>query len=159
MLFDGLISDFGESIARYLSCDATIVNNSTFEKSIVKVLNNQDLLPIETEALKRLEISCNTIESRYAASDEEKEFDLDYGVQLLKKRRVEIRSPKYIELKDIPVTSNIVERFFSQVKLNLTYLRNNLLPSTLEMIMFLKLNALMLSPLYAQKAMNNISNK
>ena len=47
-------------------------------------------------------------------------------------------------MRKLPLTSNIVERFFfSQVKLTLsTHLRYSMLPSTLEMIMFLKLNAI-----------------
>ena len=46
----------------------------------------------------------------------------------------------YIYTKLLPVTSNVVKQFFSQVKLTYTYFQNCLQPSTLEIIMFLKLN-------------------
>ena len=79
----------------------------------------------------------------------------DYALNLLsssrKKRRI---TKKYIDVSLLPVSSNVVERFFSQVKLNLTNLRNNLLPSTLEILMFLKMNRHLWGPLQVQKAMN-----
>ena len=61
----------------------------------------------------------------------------------------------YIDMKLLPVTSNIVERFFIQVKLILTYLRNSLQPTTLEIIMFLKMNAESMTKMTVQMALTN----
>ena len=91
----------------------------------------------ERKELEPFEFSLSIDGSDNDDSDAENLSDGDYGVDILrrhhKRQRVE---KKYIDIAAIPVTSNIVERFFSQVKLNLTYLRNSLLPSTLETIMF-----------------------
>ena len=59
-----------------------------------------------------------------------------------------------MDFKLIPITSNVVERFFSKVKLSMTTLQNALLPSTLENIMFLKINASLMSMMTVQKAIN-----
>ena len=73
---------------------------------------------------------------------------------LMQGRKRQKSSASYIDFTLLPVTSNIVERFFSQVKLNLTTMRNSLLPSTLETVMFLKANAAFMSKLTVQKALN-----
>jgi hypothetical protein len=76
-----------------------------------------------------------------------------YGVLIMKqssKRRK--HEKKYVDVSKIPISSNIVERFFSQVKLNLTCMRNRLLPSTLENIMFLKTNSKLWGKVTVQKA-------
>jgi hypothetical protein len=58
----------------------------------------------------------------------------------------------------IPVTSNIVEWFFSQVKLNMMNLWNPLLPSTLEMIMFFKMNVTPMTMMTIQQALIALRN-
>ena len=64
----------------------------------------------------------------------------------------------YINMKLLPVTtSNIVEQFFSQVKLTQTYLQNCLQPSTLEIIVFLKLDAESMTKMTVQIALTNNS--
>ena len=79
----------------------------------------------------------------------------NYGVEVMaesqKRKQLSIQ---YVNFKMIPVTSNIVEQFFSQVKLNMTLLRNSLLPSGLQAIMFLKMNALLMTVTTVHKAMN-----
>ena len=45
----------------------------------------------------------------------------NYGVDILNDgRKGRHMSTKYIDLSKIPITSNVVVRFFSQVKLNMT---------------------------------------
>lgn len=61
-------------------------------------------------------------------------------IQARKKQRIEHES-SYIDLSWIQPTSNIVERFFSQVKAVFTDYRRSLLAENLEAIMFLKLNS------------------
>ena len=79
----------------------------------------------------------------------------NYRVEVLaESRKHKQLSIQYIDFKTIPVTSNIVEQFFSHVRLNMTLLRNSLLPSTLEAIMFLKMNASLMTVTMVQKAIN-----
>ena len=74
--------------------------------------------------------------------EKQRDDDMDYGNEILKnaRKKRKFAIANYINLKEIPITSNIVERFFSQVKLNLNTLRNRLQPSTLGNIMYLKCN-------------------
>jgi hypothetical protein len=60
-------------------------------------------------------------------------------------------------MKLLPVTNSIVEQFFSHVNLTSTYLHNCLQPSTLEIIMFLKLNAESMIKMTVQMALTNVS--
>jgi len=91
----------------------------------------------------------------YEDEDEEIYNPLSYGSIALQAGRKRIRtSITLIDSKKIPITSNIVERFFSQVKLNMTVLRNSMLPSTLVTLMFLKINSNLLSKFTVQKALS-----
>ena len=59
-----------------------------------------------------------------------------------------------MDFKLIPIPSNVVERFFRNVKLNMTTLQNALLPSKLDNIMFLKINASLMSMMTVEKVIN-----
>ena len=89
--------------------------------------------------------------------EEGKEPQVGVIAALKNHQKRERESHLYIDMKLLPVTSNIVERFFiQQVKLIVTYLRNSLLqPSTLEIIMFLKLNAESMTKMTVQMALTN----
>jgi hypothetical protein len=63
-------------------------------------------------------------------------------------------STTYMDFKLIPIPINVVERYFRNVKLNMTTLQNALLPSTLENITFLLINASLMSMMTVQKAIN-----
>jgi hypothetical protein len=64
----------------------------------------------------------------------------------------QFESQLFLDMTKLPITSNIVERFFSQVKLTLTYLCNSLLPCILEIIMLLKMNAESMTKMTVQVA-------
>lgn len=71
-----------------------------------------------------------------------------------KRARTE-RLTQYSNLKWIAPTSNIVERFFSQVKRVFTDCRQSLTPENLEAIMFLRVN----DDLWGEKKIHAVLNK
>ena len=114
----------------------------------------------ENQALKALELPFIDLLAEQKKDEGDGNEEGNYGVEILndgRKRRC--MSTKYIDLSKIPITSNVVERFFSQVKLNMTNMQNYLLPSTMETIMFLKLNKPMVSPMTVQSALVYIHSK
>ena len=161
VFFDKLIDDYGDHMTHHLAADADIVCSPVFESAVIKLLNDQPLTATEARAARCLEQqageeAASVAEQEGVAENHEvAENHDDYALKLLsssrKKRRI---TKKYIDVSLLPVSSNVVERFFSQVKLNLTNLRNNLLPSTVEILMFLKMNRHLWGPLQVQKAMN-----
>jgi hypothetical protein len=150
-IFDHVINDFGQSFEYYMAENAKIIPSPSFEISLVKAIRNEKLSRTDEENLRSLELQSNRIVAS-EAGDFSEPLD-DYALNILntsrKKRKV---ISKYMNLTSIPVTSNIVERFFSQAKLNLTTLRNTMLPSTLEGIMFLKINCHLWGKLSVQRA-------
>jgi hypothetical protein len=137
VLFDRCIEDFGKHFEVHLSMDSYIISNPHLENAVVKA-----------------------IELRYPLQDEEKYTPLAYGSIALQAGRKRIRtSIKLIDVKKISITSKIVKRFFSQVKLNMTVLRNSMLPSTLETLMFMKSNSNLLSKFTVQKALSLIHSR
>jgi hypothetical protein len=158
VLFDCLIDTYGDAFMHYLSPTASIVNNPAFETAIVKLLRNEAPLNDSDKAqLSRFEVQNGNNEHNTATDGMEEEEELEVGVlaALKNHRKRQRENQLYIDMKLLPVTSNIVERFFSQVKLTLTYLRNSLLPSTLEIVMFLKLNAEFMTKMTVHMALTN----
>jgi len=150
-LFDKLISDYGIDFCKYLDKDSHVVNNKEFEQAIVQGIRDDSSLTREQRNL----LQCFEImpSNGDEAESMEEPASSNYALNILnsgqKCRQIQTT---YIDLTKIPVSSNIVERFFSQVKLNLTYLRNRLLPSTLETLMFLKMNKSLFNKMTVQKA-------
>jgi hAT family C-terminal dimerisation region len=149
-LFDELIDEYGDDFCHYLSPESRIVHTSAFEVAVVKYLQGETLLAADEAALAPFE----------ASTVQEIPFDADlvaapadYAANAIRRLREQQQEQrKYIDIAKIPVTSNVVERFFSQVKLNMTYTRNCLHPKTLEIIMFLKLNASYKTKMVVQQA-------
>ena len=91
----------------------------------------------ENQALKALELPFIDLLAEQKKDEGDGNEEGNYGVEILndgRKRRC--MSTKYIDLSKIPIASNVVERFFSQVKLNMTNMQNYLLPSTMETMCF-----------------------
>ena len=120
MLFERLIFDFVGAFEQYLSPNAHIVACPQFEAAIVKCIKGvEPLTDDEKEKLKCFEIEIldltqNEVEELSSAS---------YGIKALlegcKQQRI-ASNTTYMDLKLIPITSNVVGRFFSNVKLNMT---------------------------------------
>ena len=80
--------------------------------------------------------------------------DTDFARSIIKKRRVTMPVKKYESCKFILPTSDLVERFFSSAGYALSDLRNRLLPSNLELQLFLKVNKRFWDKKTVQNAMN-----
>ena len=158
VMFDCLMETYGDAFIQYLSPNASIVNNPAFESAIVRYLQNDASLTDNDKAqLSRLELTNQKRCDGGCVNNIEEEKG-GVIVALTNHRKRQRENHLYLDMKKLPVTSNIVERFFSQVKLTLTYLRNSLLPSTLEMIMFLKLNAESMSKMTVPMALKGSTN-
>ena len=147
IMFDKLIDDYGDDMEYYLAVeDAGIIHSPTLETAIVKQLQGSSLLTeSETHQLRKFELVEEEDEAEENDGDHSNVIGVgrgrSYARDILKSHRKRQRGSKtYIDLGKVPVTSNIVERFFSEVKLNMTTLRNRLLPSNLETAMYLKMN-------------------
>ena len=121
----------------FLSSNVDIIHSKTFECPLVKKIDNREheLLLNEKESvnklLKQSEITPITID-----------HDLDFASKLLKKRKLEKMSSdsRYVNCKFLVPTSYIAERFFSAAGYAIGHLRHNIVPSNLEMQMFLCVN-------------------
>lgn len=154
-LFDKLIRDFGADFKQYLAKDAEIVCSPQFEDAIVKAIEGLEPLTDAEQGLLLGFKLASVVDLSQDVEEVDGNIVGNYGVEALVRSRKRLRlSTEYLDFKLVPITSNIVERFFSQVKLNMTPLRNSLLPSTLETIMFLKLNSPLMNVMTVQKAMN-----
>ena len=160
VLFDRCIEDFGKHFEVHLSMDSDIISNPHFENEIFKAIELGYPSLTSSEKLRLIKLEKDNEDNEVLSNedkDEENYNPLAYGSIALQAGRKRIRtSITLIDLKKIPITSNIVERFFSQVKLNMTVLRNSMLPSTLETLMFLKINSNLLSKFTVQKALTLI---
>ena len=104
------------------------------------------------------QLKCFEFETLDLTQNEVGELRLaSYGIKALlegrKWQRIDSNTT-YTDLKLIPITSNVFERFFSNAKLIMTTLQNSLLPSTLENNMFLKINTSLMSMMTVPKAIN-----
>jgi hypothetical protein len=135
-----------------LSPDAAIVNNKSFENAIVKHLGSEALSVEDVAALRRLEAGAQGNAVNRPAGVV---VPNNYAAQIIQQHRDRVQEEQpYVDMTRIPITSNVVERFFSHVKLNMTYTRNCLHPETLEVLMFLKLNASYMTVNAVQQGMN-----
>ena len=154
MLFERFLFDFVGAFEQYLSPNADIVPCTQFEAAIVKcILGVDPLANDEKEQLK-----CFEVETLDLTQNEVEELnEVSCGITALlegcKQQRF-ASNTTYMDPKLIPITSNIVDRFFSYVKLNMIILQNSLLPSTLENIMFSLINASLMSMMTIQKTIN-----
>ena len=140
-LFDGAAEVFPR-LSHYTSTDADIVAFPVFENSIVKVIRGDErnlsiseresiaifLLPLEEGGLEETIVPVITT-------------PLSFAARLIKAKQptVEVKS-KYMDLRWIVGTSNIVERLFSLAKQFQTYDRSSITPEHLEMQLYLFVN-------------------
>ncbi|ETI36541.1 hypothetical protein F443_17368 [Phytophthora nicotianae P1569] len=102
----------------------------------VRVLrgNTARLTRSEKTALRAFEVSTD---ERLANDDVEGSF----VEHMEKHRRLARHEQRYVLLRSVPPTSNMVEKFFSIARTTFGHERNELQPITLEQILFLRQNA------------------
>ena len=150
-LFDEIISKIPET-GHYLGQDANIVANPVFEKAIMKL---QDDSPNElNEEEKQAVAYLFTVNFEAEDQQQSADTDTDFARSIIKKRKMTMPVKKYESCKFILPTSDLVERFFSSAGYALSDLRNRLLPSNLELQLFLKVNKRFWDKKTVQNAMN-----
>ena len=157
VLFDFVIENF-PGMSHYLSADAEIIQDPILERAIVKIQDGQQLTAEEIARAQCFELPATAVTTAEANAQEELE---SFAEMALKRRRITSTvsasvsggrkrcqrditdipvQPQYQSLHFIPPTSNICERFFSLAKLVYSDLRKAMKRTTLEMILFLRLN-------------------
>ncbi|ETI29695.1 hypothetical protein F443_23192 [Phytophthora nicotianae P1569] len=105
--FDGLIA-MKPQYAHYLAPRADIVHSPDFESGCVRVLrgNSNRLTRTEKAVLQPFAASAA------AAPESDDEESSSFVERLQKRRKLAQQEQKYVLIRSIPPTSNIVERFF-----------------------------------------------
>ena len=88
----------------------------------------------------------------------EEESSESLVIKALKSKRL-LNQGIYVNTTSVCPTSNHLERLFSQCKLIRTQLRQSMLPGTLEMILFLKVNRRYWTALDVELALNSWSGE
>ena len=154
MLFERLIFDFGGAFEQYLSPNADIIDCPKFEAAIVKCIKGMEPLTDD----EKVQLKCFEVETLELTQNEVEELNsVSYGIKALlegrKWQRIDSNTT-YIVFKLIPITSNVVKRYFSNTSIIMTTLWNYLHPSKLENILFLKIDSSLMSMMTIQKAIN-----
>ncbi|ETN15136.1 hypothetical protein PPTG_22082 [Phytophthora nicotianae INRA-310] len=133
--FDELIA-LKPQFETHLGSRAEIVHSPDFESGCVRVLRGRQnrLTRAEKTALGPF------VKLAGDATVESDNEDLSFVERHRKRRRIAGRAVSYEQLKTIPPTSNVVERFFSAARVTFGHQRQGLQPATLEMILFLREN-------------------
>jgi len=135
VIFDAMLSKYPE-MERHISQRGRILHSPDFENGLVKLqdelwgdLTTQEELLMRPFLLENADVQLisPTKPSSLAAA-------------ALKTKKRKIISCPYINVSQIPPTSNIVERLFSSARLVLTDYRKSMTPYTFECVMFLKFN-------------------
>lgn len=150
LMFDQLIMDFGPEFSEFLSAESHVVISPALENAIVKSLKGSNLYTDDVWALKSFELDETPLADHEGTDADSSNYVAAIFQSAQKKQRKETN---YVDLSRIPVTSNTVERFFSQAKLTFSDLRGSMLPGTLETIMFLKINKSFFSKFVVQRAL------
>ncbi|KAG9399635.1 hypothetical protein AC1031_011448 [Aphanomyces cochlioides] len=129
----------------YIGPNAKIVADPAFESALVKLETRSTLNSAEKEAARRLRRNSDPVQMIETSSDvvlngrKRAAIDLDNEIKKRARGRVNTTQP-YEDVSWIPPTSVVVERFFSGVKCMIGYLRKSMDSTTLEVIIYLKLN-------------------
>jgi hypothetical protein len=171
-LFDCLINDYGDAFETFLSTTSDIVADKDLENGVLKVLNSyMRLTEFEKTAMIRLEqFDKGGDDAMMMVNDDSDAVDL-----VLDGEKWMLRPSPYIDLKSIPVTSNLVDQCPRSVKGPLSYwgeisLESNLqlkskskeemMPEdTVHAIMFLKLNMSLLTKVIVQLAVKRLQEQ
>ncbi|KAG3108668.1 hypothetical protein PI125_g11639 [Phytophthora idaei] len=116
---------------------ANIVHSPDFESGCVRVLggNADRLTRAEKVALQPFAATVPA-DAREISEEQQDSF----VERLRKRRRLYEERVEYEQLKSIPPTSNVVERFFSVARVTFGHQRHELLPRIVETLIFLREN-------------------
>ena len=133
-LFDELLKQIPEldEYHNHLHSDSSVVKCVDFESAIVRIQDSKEDKMTDSEKLTVQDLKLETIE----VSSKENVVPDDFEFPILKKRAKMDCKSKYVNIKFLLGTSNIVERFFSTAGLSYTAYRQSLTPAHLEEQLF-----------------------
>ncbi|KAG2911875.1 hypothetical protein PC129_g6590 [Phytophthora cactorum] len=116
---------------------ANIVHSPDFDSGCVRVLRgNADHLTRAEKATLQPFAATAPVDARESLEEQQASF----VERLRKRRRLYEERVEYEQLKSIPPTSNVLERFFSVARMTFGHQRHGLLPRTLETLLYLREN-------------------
>ncbi|KAG3110989.1 hypothetical protein PI124_g1262 [Phytophthora idaei] len=136
LLFDQVMDDY-PIMAGHLRPSANIVHTPVFEAAHVKICNDSKLTAGEARAVQRfVMVPKASAGKRKERSEDRYSIDIPRGGKQL---RTSASSVHHCDLaREVPPTSNTVERLLSQCKFVLTPQRACMLPANFEMLAFLR---------------------
>ncbi|KAG2997483.1 hypothetical protein PC121_g10244 [Phytophthora cactorum] len=138
LLFDRVMDDY-PIMASHSRPSANIVHTPVFEAALVMICNDSKLTASEARAMQRFVMVPKT-----SAGKRKERSEDSYAIDILrggKQLRTSASSVHYCDFaREVPPTSNTVERLFSQCKLVLTPQRSCMIPANFEMLAFLRAN-------------------
>lgn len=149
--FDILLKDVPQ-LSTYLAADASIVHCPAFESAVVKLQSGDDQLSAEeVNAVEIFKIQDNSALSS-TAPDEVRSFQDEMRLAVEARKASKGQGKGYRSTFHISPTSNIVERLFSRAGIVMSPLRRHMDPSTLEMLLMLRVNKHM----WSEETLQNI---
>jgi hypothetical protein len=141
LLFDKLVEvTKNDSVEHYLGPNAQIVHSPNFEKAIIKIQSSQESTMNAAER-KSVSLFKNKPSDRSSSFDPDiEEVAIDFVSDAINSQKRKVNASEYKSVAHIAVTSNIVERLFSRCNLVMRPTRRRMDPSTLEMLMILRMN-------------------
>jgi hypothetical protein len=143
--FDEAIKLF-PCLEQHCSVSSEIICDPHFERAVCKIQENQiygESLKLTSAESKQVKHLKKHGECQVPGDDDLADFEApdQMAVALRRVKRSKIQAASdYIDLRFVRPTSNICERLFSVSKMALPDNRKRLLPSSLEMQLFLKIN-------------------
>lgn len=134
-IFNAMLLKYPE-MERHISERGGIVHSPDFENGLVKLQDElwEDLAPEEEFLMLPFLLENSDVQLISPTKPS------SLAAAALKTKKRKIVSCPYINVSQIPPTSNIVERLFSSARLVLTDYRKSMTPYTFECVMFLKFN-------------------
>lgn len=144
----------------YLSEDSKIVQSPEFEKALLSLSKGNELSGDEKRVLSKMmitgsavpSISSNSSTSASTSGQPRRYAIMDKAISKRRKLEPQMLSE---DVDIISPTSNVCERLFSRAKYIRTDNRRAMLPVTMEMILFLRLNRDFWSIIDVQNALEN----
>ena len=136
VIFDKLIEEIPE-LAAYLSNNSSIVVNKDFENAVVKLQKGQELTTREKSMLGSFKVS--TDDENTPADGEAMSYEEEV-MRSVEATRALVKKAEFKSNLHVSPTSTIVERTFSRAGIIMRPHRRHMDPSTLEMLLMLRLN-------------------
>ncbi|OWZ15590.1 hypothetical protein PHMEG_00010740 [Phytophthora megakarya] len=155
ILFDKLLETFETegNCSKHLTTTAKVVTSPSFENGIVKI---QSGLECELTALEKRAMTVFERPATKPSMGSNQPNQLSFAQAALQEKQV-VSESKYVNFAWIPPTSDDVERLFSQAGRVYTDQRQGMLPSNLELLLFLRSNSSVWDEVAVARVLRNMS--